>query len=153
MLEVVLIVGVVICLAAALGAWPGQRANPESGPLGTATGPRPGEAPRARLRLSISGTQRAYLRDKQFVTGFGVDPRAVADIRIYAHFGRREEFPKAIVSLLMYLYERGCAVGADVMGVLFHDRALKEGEAIYFALVAATPQPRVVAFVDKLRTP
>ncbi len=150
MLELVLIVGVFICVAAALGAWPRQRASPRSEPVSTAASP--GGPRRARLRLSIGGTQRAYLRNKQFVTGFGVDPQAVADIRIYAHFGRREDFPKAIVSLLMHLYERGCAVGADVMGVLFHDRALKEGEAIYFALVAATPQPRVVAFVDKLRT-
>ena len=81
-----------------------------------------------------------------------MNPRAVQDIRIYAHFGRLEQFPKSVVSLLIHLYERGSAVGADVMGVLFHDRALQEGEAIYFALVAATPRPRVVAFVDKLRT-
>jgi hypothetical protein len=39
-----------------------------------------------------------------------------------------------------------------MMELLFHGRALKEGEAVYFALVDAAPEPRVIAFVDRLRT-
>ena len=47
--------------------------------------------------------------------------------------------------------QRGTAVGIDMMELLFHGRGLREGEAVYFALVDAAPEPRVVAFVDKLR--
>jgi hypothetical protein len=53
--------------------------------------------------------------------------------------------------MLRDLYERGTAVGIDMMELLFHGRGLREGEAVYFALVDAAPEPRVVAFVDKLR--
>jgi hypothetical protein len=53
--------------------------------------------------------------------------------------------------LLTEIYERGAAVGSEIMGLLCHGRSLKEGEAIYFTLVDARPEPRVIAFIDKLR--
>jgi len=86
------------------------------------------------------------------VKGFGVNPQSVQDIRVYAHFGAVEHFPSAIVALLQDLYQRGTAVGSEMMELLFHGRALKEGEAIYFTLIEAAPEPRVVAFIDRLRT-
>jgi hypothetical protein len=76
----------------------------------------------------------------------------VQDIRVYSHFGAVEHFPSAIVALLQDLYQRGTVVGAEMMELLFHGRALKEGEAIYFTLIEAAPEPRVVAFIDRLRT-
>jgi hypothetical protein len=102
-------------------------------------------------RLAIEGTQRPRFRSTTFVKAFGVNPRAVHDIRIYAHFGGLEQFPAAVSKQLAEIYERGAAVGTEIMGILCHGRGLKEGEAIYFTLVDARPEPRVVAFVDKLR--
>jgi len=109
------------------------------------------DAAPAKLQLSIAGTQRAHLRDKAFVKGFGVQPQTVHDIRTFSHFGRLEDFPVTVVARLRELYDRGCAVGTDVMGLLCHGRGLRQGEALYFALVEAKPEPRVVAFVDRLR--
>jgi hypothetical protein len=86
------------------------------------------------------------------VKGFGVNPKSVQDIRIYSRFGVLEQFPAAMVAVLQELYMKGTAVGTDIMELLFHGRALKEGEAVYFALIEAKPEPRVVAFVDRLRT-
>jgi hypothetical protein len=110
-----------------------------------------GAAQRPRPRLVIEGTQRTHFRSNKFVKRFGVHPHAVHDIRMYAEFGPIEAFPAAVATGLEELYARGCAVGAEVMGLLCHGRELKEGEALYFALVDARPEPRVVAFVDKLR--
>ena len=73
-------------------------------------------------------------------------------VRTARNLGAVENFPAAVVALLHDLYLRGGALGAEVMELLFHGRTLREGEAIYFALLDAKPEPRVVAFVDKLRT-
>jgi hypothetical protein len=105
----------------------------------------------AAPRLAIEGTQRPRFRSTKFVKAFGVNPRAVHDIRIYAHFGGLEQFPAAISKLLAEIYAHGAAVGTEIMGLLCHGRGLKEGEAIYFALVDSRPEPRIVAFIDKLR--
>jgi hypothetical protein len=152
MLELILILAVVVYLVSKLDAHHLEQARNESGAAvardRTPVAPAPA---RPRLRLTIEGTQRPQLRSMGFVKGFGVNPRALQDLRVYAHFGNLEQFPEAVVSMLRDLYEKGTAVGADVTALLFHGRGLREGEAVYFALVDAAPEPRVVAFVDKLR--
>ena len=117
----------------------------------TATGLTRREPSRPQPKLWIEGTIRLNLRSKKFIKGFGMNPQHVHDIRIYACFGSLEQFPRAVANVLLDLYERGSAVGTDIMALLFHGRDLQEGEAVYFALVEARPEPRVVAFVDKLR--
>jgi hypothetical protein len=152
MLELLLILAVVVYLVSKLDKHHFEQASTQAG-LRQAPGEQKSEeAPRPTLRLAIEGTQRPYLRSTGFVKGFGVNPKSVQDIRVYAHFGAVEHFPSAIVALLRDLYQRGTAVGSEMMELLFHGRALKEGEAIYFALVDAAPEPRVIAFVDRLRT-
>jgi hypothetical protein len=108
-------------------------------------------APQPRPRLAIEGTQRPRIANMKFVRNFGLNPRTLADLRVYAHFGRFEQFPDAMRALLPNLHASGCALGSTLMELLFHGRALQEGEAIYFALVAGGREPRVVAFVDRLR--
>jgi hypothetical protein len=152
MLELLLILAVVVYLVSKLDRQHFEQATSQAGLRTTPDQPQSGETQRPSLRLSIEGTQRPYLRSTGFVKGFGMNPQAVKDIRVYAHFGAVENFPSAIVALLRDLYQRGGAVGSDMMQVLFHGRALKEGEAIYFALIEAAPEPRVVAFVDRLRS-
>jgi len=139
MLELLLILAVVVFLVSKLDKHHFEQASSQAGLRPGASERKPEEAPRPPLRLSI-------------VKGFGVNPQSVQDIRVYAHFGAVEHFPSAIVALLQDLYQRGTAVGSEMMELLFHGRALKEGEAIYFALIEAAPEPRVVAFVDRLRT-
>jgi hypothetical protein len=151
-IELLLILAVVVYLVSKLDAPHLEQPNPRFGP-----GPTPGAVPLSRephprLRLAIEGTQRPYFRSNKFVKGFGVNPQLVKDIRVYSHLGAVESFPAAVVHLLHDLYLRGGALGSEVMEMLFHGRALKEGEAVYFALLDAKPEPRVVAFVDKLRT-
>lgn len=152
MLELLLILAVVVYLVSKLDKHHFEQASSQAGLRPGASERKREEAPRPALRLSIEGTQRPYLRSTGFVKGFGVNPQSVQDIRVYAHFGAVEHFPSAIVTLLQDLYQRGTAVGSEMMELLFHGRALKEGEAIYFALIEAAPEPRVVAFVDRLRT-
>lgn len=152
MLELLLILAVVVYLVSKLDKHHFEQASSQAGLRQPPGERKPAEAPRPTLRLAIEGTQRPYLRSTGFVKGFGVNPQSVQDIRVYAHFGAVEHFPSAIVALLQDLYQRGTAVGSEMMEVLFHGRALKEGEAIYFALIDATPEPRVIAFVDRLRT-
>lgn len=104
-----------------------------------------------RPRLAIEGTQRPFIRDKHFVKGFGVNPHAVEDMRVYACMGRFDQFPKSIQSFLQDLHDAGGAVGAGIMELLYHGRRLGDGEAVYFALVQSGTEPRVVTFVDRLR--
>jgi hypothetical protein len=151
-LELLLILAVVVYLVSKLDAHHLEQPNSWFGP-----GTKPGAVPlrpeqRPALRLAIEGTQRPYFRSNKFVKGFGVNPQLVQDIRVYSRLGAVENFPAAVAHLLQELYLRGGALGSEVMEMLFHGRALKEGEAVYFALLDAKPEPRVVAFVDKLRT-
>ena len=152
MLELLLILAVVVYLVSKLDKHHFEQASSQAGLRQRPAEDKPEAAPRPTLRLSIEGTQRPYLRSTGFVKGFGMNPQSVQDIRVYTHFGAVEHFPSAIVALLQDLYQRGTAVGSEMMEVLFHGRALKEGEAIYFALIDAAPEPRVIAFVDRLRT-
>lgn len=152
MLELILILAVVVYLVSKLDARHFEQARADQGqdarPDAAA---RPAVPPRPNMRLQIEGTQRPLLRSTGFVKGFGVNPLTLQDIRVYSRFGKLEQFPEAIASMLRDLYDRGTAVGIDMMELLFHGRDLREGEAVYFALVDAAPEPRVVAFVDKLR--
>ena len=152
MLELLLILAVVVFLVSKLDKHHFEQASQQAGMRPAAGAPKADEAPRPTLRLAIEGTQRPYLRSTGFVKGFGMNPQSVQDIRVYARLGALEHIPSAIVALLQDLYQRGTAVGSEMMELLFHGRALKEGEAIYFALIEATPEPRVVAFIDRLRT-
>lgn len=152
MFELILILAVVVYLISKLDAQHFEQARGESkGHAATAHASARPAPPRPTLRLSIEGTQRPLLRSTGFVKGFGVNPLALQDLRVYSHFGSLEQFPGSIVSTLRDLYERGTAVGAEMAALLFHGRGLQEGEAVYFALVDAAPEPRIVAFVDKLR--
>ena len=100
-------------------------------------------------RLTIADTDRPYLTNAGFVRAFGLDPRDVRDIRMYARHGPLESFPAALAALLLALHREGCVVGAETAALLFRGRALGKGEALYFALTVAQPMPRVIAFVDK----
>jgi hypothetical protein len=152
MLELILILAVVVYLVSKLDARHFEQARADQVQDARAdAAARPAAPPRPAMRLQIEGTQRPLLRSTGFVKGFGVNPLTLQDIRVYTHFGKLEQFPETIAAMLRDLYERGTAVGIDMMELLFHGRGLREGEAVYFALVDAAPEPRVVAFVDKLR--
>jgi len=151
MLEILLILGVMVYIVWRLDSHHFEQAQAllrENIP--------PGENSRAqtslpRPRLAIEGTQRPFIRNKQFVKGFGVNPISVQDMRVYASVGRFDQFPESMQSFLRDLHEAGGAVGAGIMELLFHDRRLGDGEAVYFALVQSGSEPRVVTFIDRLR--
>ncbi len=154
MLELLVILAVMVFIVSKLDARHFEQARNQWG-LGSRiaegaaqSGP---DAPRPRPRLKIEGTQRPGIANVKFLKGFGVNPHQLADLRIFSHFGGFEQFPETIRALLRELHAAGCAVGPLVMEMLFHGRGLKEGEAVYFALVEGRQEPHVVAFVDRLR--
>lgn len=152
MLELILLAAVMVFIVSRIEARHFEEAKSHWG-LGRAPAgaPAAAAAPRPRPKLNIEGTQRPAIPNTRFVKGFGVNPQRIADLRIYAHFGRYESFPDSIRSLLGELHRAGCAVGTNIMELMFHDRRLAEGEAVYFALVEDGREPHVVAFVDRLR--
>jgi hypothetical protein len=100
-------------------------------------------------RLHIAGTEQAALARRGCVRGFGVDPDAVHDLRIYAHCGPLASFPPPLALLLHALHAESCVLGAEAAALLFRGRLLAADEALYFALVGTPPAPRVIAFVDR----
>ncbi len=151
MLEILLILGVMVYIV-----WKLDSHHFEQVQALLRENAAPGESPHApaslpRPRLAIEGTLRPFIRNKQFVTGFGVNPVAVQDMRVYAGIGRFDQFPESMQSFLHDLHDAGGAVGAGIMELLFHERRLGDGEAVYFALVQAGAEPRVVTFIDRLR--
>jgi hypothetical protein len=150
MLELLLILGVVVYLASQI-----DRAR-EPGPFGVDASLRatPAGVPAVALgeqqRLTIADTQRPLVRNAEFVRAYGLDPRAVRDIRVYVRAGALDTLPPALATLLLELHREGCVLGAETAALLFRGRALGRGEALFFALTAAQPMPRVVAFLGKL---
>jgi hypothetical protein len=151
MLEILLILGVMVYIVWKLDShhfeqvqalWREEAASNDD-PRARESLPRP--------RLAIEGTHRPPIRNKQFVKGFGVNPVAVQDMRVYAGMGCIEQFPESIQSFLRDLHDAGGAVGSGIMELLFHGRRLGDGEAVYFALVQSGADPRVVTFIDRLR--
>lgn len=138
MLELLLLFGVVAFLVsqASLGA---EYPTPGTPPPATDAG--------AALRLSIADTQRPLLPAGGFVRTFGLDPREVRDLRMYARPGPLETFPLPVVAVLLDLYSAGSALGAETMALIVNGRPLAPGEALYFVLVAAGKESRVVAFI------
>jgi hypothetical protein len=152
MLELILLAAVMAFIVSRIEARHAEEAKSPRGPDRAASPASPSDpALRPPLRLTIEGTQRPGILNNKFVKGFGVNPQRVADLRIYAHFGRYENFPDSIRKLLGELHLSGCAVGPGIMELMFHGRGLAEGEAVYFALVEDARDPHVVAFVDRLR--
>ncbi len=151
MLEILLILGVMVYIVWKLDShhfeqvqalWREDASSGEN--------PRP-PVPLPRPRLAIEGTQRPFIRNKQFMKGFGVNPVAVQDMRVYACMGRFDQFPESMQSFLRDLHDAGSALGSGIMELLFHGRRLGDGEAVYFALVQTGTAPRVVTFIDRLR--
>lgn len=148
MLELLLVFAVMALLVWKFEAHHFQQARSQTGLDPSRGTPMP---PRPAPRLAIEGTQRPRLPNTKFLKGYGVTPQTVRDLRVYAHFGPLEMFPRAIVAKLTDIHAAGRAIGTDIMELLFHGRPLREGEAIYFALVENGGEPQVFAFVDRLQ--
>jgi hypothetical protein len=89
-----------------------------------------------------------------FVSAFGLIPQQLRELHIYSVAGSFDQFPQKVSELLKKLYVNGYAVGEGIMQVIHHDRPLKEGEAIYVAVVRDENREatRTVAFLDRYRT-
>ncbi|MCC6608184.1 MAG: hypothetical protein IT515_00725 [Burkholderiales bacterium] len=151
MLEILLILGVMVYVVWKLESQHFERARSSLDVAAAEARPRIASAAPSRPRLAIEGTQAPLIRDRKFVTGFGVNPAALRDLRVYAGMGGLEQFPASLRGFIQDLHDSGSAVGTGIMELLFHGRALDEGEAVYFALIESAGEPRVVTFVDRLR--
>ena len=102
-------------------------------------------------QLCIDGTVSVPVAAFKYLKGFGMNPERLADVRVYAGAGHYTAFPAPIRELLGELHASGCALGTNVMELMFHARDLAQNEAVYFALVQDGGEPHVVAFVDRMR--
>jgi len=151
MLEILLLLGVMVYIVWKLESHHFERASSTWGVAVADAQPHAPPAAPPRPRLAIEGTQRPLIRDKKFVKSFGVNPVAVHDLRVYACMGRFDQFPASLRDFIGELHAGGCALGAGIVDLMFHGRALDHNEAVYFALVEAADGSRVLAFVDRLR--
>ena len=156
MLEWLCLVAVMAYIASKLQPRDFERARNQWGfrmpGTSAAASAQPAVAVRVVPRLTIAGTERPTLRSNGFVKGFGIDPATVKDLSVYC--GASERFPVSMAAILSDLYDAGHAVGDQIMELIHHGRPLAADEGVYFALVQAheNAEPRVVAFVDRLRT-
>ena len=155
MLEWLCLIAVMAFIATKLQPRDFERARSQWGfrfPGAAAQAPGTGGAqPRVVPKLMIAGTERPALRSNGFVKGFGIDPAALKDLSVYS--GASERFPVSMAAILSDLYDAGHAVGDTIMELIHHGRPLAADEGVYFALVQPheNAEPRVVAFVDRLR--
>lgn len=155
MLEWLCLVAVMAFIASKLQPRDFERARSQWGfrlpGMPAAASSAPAVPARVVPKLTIAGTERPALRSNGFVKGFGIDPTTLKDLSVYR--GASERFPVAMAAILSDLYDAGHAVGDRIMELIRHGRPLAADEGVYFALVQAheNAEPRVVAFVDRLR--
>jgi hypothetical protein len=155
MLEWLCLIAVMAFIATKLQPRDFERARSQWGfrlPGAPAQTPGTSDAPpRVVPKLMIAGTARPTLRSNGFVKGFGIDPATLKDLAVYR--GTSDRFPVSMAAILSDLYDAGAAVGDSIMELIHHGRPLAAGEGVYFALVQSheNAEPRVVAFVDRLR--
>jgi hypothetical protein len=107
----------------------------------------PASAPRP---LDIDGTERPKLKSLGFLKGYAIRPEFVTDVVRYAKTGPLESFPHAVQNAIRLLFTDGALKGTEIVGILFRNERLAEGEAVYFAMVNPPKQPAfAVGFVDK----
>ncbi|EEF25046.1 conserved hypothetical protein [Ricinus communis] len=117
---------------------PAQAPSAADGPV---SAPRP---------LNIEGAERVKLKHPAFLKGFGIRPEFVTDVARYATSGTIDTFPVAVRTALHRLFTEGALKGTEVVGILFRNEPLPEGQAIYFAMVYPPRQdPYVAGFVDR----
>ena len=103
------------------------------------------------------GARRRQARTPQPSIAVAVRPiRAsppVCGRRRWLHHFADGPYPGEELAILSDLYDAGAAVGDSIMELIHHGRPLAADEGVYFALVQAheNAEPRVVAFVDRLR--
>lgn len=88
-----------------------------------------------------------------FLKGFGINPSAVGDLRIFRGSGLGlDSFPERVRKCLTTSYQAGLGRGLEVPALLAGNRTLASDEAVYFALVER-PQSAgaIVTFIDKVR--
>lgn len=157
MFEVVSIVGVMLIVGTVLmhhRAGKERAGKDEIQPIRRDAQPQPVTPPRV-LRGTKDGEITAVPRDGRFgfVAQFGLRPDCLKELHVYSVAGKTQEIPQKVHDLLLKLYNNGFALGEEIMSLLHHDRPLKEGEAIYVAVVRdqRTNAQRTVAFIDRYR--
>lgn len=121
--------------------------QPAKAPVAAAAGP----APVIRV-LNIEGAL-PYGGALDFLKSFGLNPREVRDVRFVAGPATLQALSGRVRGCLAQCFEEGNSRGPGVPGLLWRNESLAEGQGVYFALVEKPGVgPRIVAFVDTLRT-
>jgi len=106
--------------------------------------------------ISVPGALRLPTKaEKPILSHYGLRNLPFYDFCLLPGPLTKEALQPVVAATLDQLYVQGDALGPALMEFICHQRSLKEGEALYFALVGHPFQaaPRLVTFVDKLRSP
>jgi len=124
--------------------------TPRKATASGATAPAPGGP-----SISVPGALRLPPRaEKPILSHYGLRNLPFYDFCLLPGPLTKEALPPVVATTLDQLYVQGDALGPALMEFICHQRSLKEGEALYFALVGHSYQapPRLVTFVDKFRS-
>lgn len=97
--------------------------------------------------LNIEGTEK-YEGDKRFVSGFGIKPSEVHDLRYVKGPAELSTMSERVQDCLKVTFEIGNSRGPGVPGLIHRSEELSKGEQLFFALVSrAGVPPTVISFV------
>jgi len=158
MFEILTVLGIVLIAVTAVRRREIDRAKSAKTGFTLPKMPRALRTPAILADSEIKGSAASYRSPCDgrfaFVSAFGLVPNELRELHIYSVAGSFDQFPRKVSELLNKLHINGLAVGDGIMRVIHHGRPLKEGEAIYVAVVRdeARAATRTVAFLDRYRT-
>ncbi|MBC8738531.1 hypothetical protein F6X40_17365 [Paraburkholderia sp. UCT31] len=102
--------------------------------------------------LQVAGTVKVPASLRGFVTRFDIPKDRLDDVVCYGVPGTLSDMPDDVRELLRLSYNHGETRGLEVAEVLFKNRPLQVGEALYFALMKKTrsqdEEPTIYSFLS-----
>ena len=155
--EILIIIGLVH--AVVLGYFVLTRLNGKSAQQAGKTGGAQavsvaGPAPEPKKpRLQVEGSVKPERGDTRFLKLFGLNTRPVFDMCYIEGPCKLSELNPTVANNLRQVYERGDAVGSDVMEFIVHEKALTKSQRLWFVLqsMGDAQQERLATFVDIIR--
>ena len=148
LLELLVFTGLLALVASKLSDLLNAPSSNGSAPLHQA-----GNPDKSRRVLDIEGTH-AWVGDTSFLRGFGINPRFIADMRVWNAGDKDtlESAPPRVRACLKDTYYGGQSRGLESADAVTRSTSLK-GKALYFVLYQPVPSVEgvLVSFVDRAR--
>lgn len=110
--------------------------------------PRP---PLCTKRMTIEGVAEVPPAQYGLVSRVGMSANRLVQLAAYAMPGTLQSFPEDVRNCLRQCYLSGEALGHETMELLYREGVLKDGQALYFALIQPLGDraPLIKAFVGQ----